>query len=282
MALLSKLMARLLGVVVAASPGAGGALSAPAEIPQAMSDVWRDPNAADARRRSVESGDAFYYSRPFQLTAQHIALLRQARFIWDIVESGAPMLHPRAPYGRTDLVTQLKEAFGPGSDEDLAVRHVEMAAALRTLLRHGTLAPGKYTPRPLPPGANDMGSLGIDLSPSEKGIAADGSFDFTDEHRTLLKSLTVDWPNEYDIEDRAAADAQPAAMGDGKRPYGDMSYFFLDMISALGLPAPQRTADDGVEISDTLKAKLQALHYQMLPGVQVFVENAAIEPGVYE
>ena len=42
------------------------------------------------------------------------------------------------------------------------------------------------------------------------------------------------------------------------------------------------TADDGVEISDALKAKLQALHYQMLPAVQVFVENAAIEPGMYE
>lgn len=162
------------------------------------------------------------------------------------------------------------------------MRHVEMVAALRTLLRHGTLAPGRYTPglKKLPEA--DTYSSTTDLTAAEKGLAADGSFEFSDDHRALLKVLSVEWPNEHDIEDLNSEGAFPAPRGDGKRPYGDMSFYFLDMITALGLPRPERGPDDGIELAPGLEARLRALHFQMLTALQVFVENATIAPGRYE
>jgi len=61
-----------------------------------------------------------------------------------------------------------------------------------------------------------------------------------------------------------------------------MSFYFLDMITALGLPRPERGPDDGIELAPGLEARLRALHFQMLTALQVFVENATIAPGRYE
>lgn len=282
MSLISRLISHLLGIAVAGSANPAGAQSTSSKIPDIVAQVWLNPNAADAARRKVESGDAFYYDRPFVLTAEHIALLRRAHFLWDITESGAPMLNPRAPYGRSDLLAQLRETFAEADDAALAMRHVEMVAALRTLLRHGTLAPGRYTPGPKPARATGSVSTATELPANETGIAADGSFEFSEDHRALLKVLSVEWPNEYDIEDLNSEGAFPAPRGDGKRPYGDMSFYFLDMITALGLPRPERGPDDRIELAPELEAKLQALHFQILAAIQVFVENATISPGRYE
>jgi hypothetical protein len=249
--------------------------------------VWTDPDAADAKLRKVEEGDAFYYQRPFALTQQHIDLLRKARFVWDTVERGAPAVDPKKPYGRADLVAQLEETFGDEKPGQLAMRQIEMAVALRTLLRHGTLEPGSYASRS--GGLKDARDVAAEIS---KGFGQpdgvnvftnDDGFQFTQEHRALLKALTVDWSGRWqDVEDTVDFGGFPAASGDGKRPYGDRSYIEFDMFEALDGKLKMGPDFEFEDLPPGEEKRLGVLHAQMLGAIQVFVEHAAIAPGSYE
>jgi hypothetical protein len=43
-----------------------------------------------------------------QFTAAHVNVLRRVRFTWDpLVESGGPLVDPDAPYGSTDITSDL-------------------------------------------------------------------------------------------------------------------------------------------------------------------------------
>jgi hypothetical protein len=56
---------------------------------------------------------------------------------------------------------------------------------------------------------------------------------------------------------------------DMKRPYGDMTYYFLDMADALGEP-PVRDADDEPEFPPQQTERYLQLHREMLFAAQAF------------
>ncbi|PTT43118.1 hypothetical protein DBR33_10725 [Stenotrophomonas sp. HMWF022] len=63
---------------------------------------------------------------------------------------------------------------------------------------------------------------------------------------------------------------------DSKRPYGDMSYFYIDMATALGEPVPLNQEGDA-EFSAEAIERYDRLHGQMLEVVQVFWRYAVPE-----
>lgn len=266
---------------------AGGDPDRQVALPPEVAALWSDPGPAFVGADPEAGGTWFGYG-PFEITPQHIALLRQARLSWEGAERGAPMLDPQRPYGRADLLTQLADVFATDDEKALARRHVEMFFALARALRHGVLRPGRYRLRNI--GADDVrqamrgygGEAGV--SDADLGLGGEGAVTVTDEHLKLLRNLQIVWPSQWACEERLDDGGYPSAAADPKRPYGDYTYIEVDMARILGrLPPPPAGDEPAVfEPEPALAAHLQRLHWQMLGAMQAFVENAEISPGVYD
>jgi hypothetical protein len=99
-------------------------------------------------------------SEIFELTEEHIKLLRSAYVGWDYCEYGAPRINPKRPYGNSDVAYDIYETLGwefgtdendePDLDEARAAKiHEETETALQIVLRTGSFTPGTYV-RDLP------------------------------------------------------------------------------------------------------------------------------------
>lgn len=268
-------------------PGAAGAAAERPALPAEAAELWTDP--APAFTSPESSGDGGWFGHgPFEITAPHIALLRQMRFSWDGAERGAPMLDPARPYGRADVLAQLAEVF-PGDDAGaLARRHVEMFLVLARALRHGALQPGRHALSNIGPDDVRAAMRGYGdaqgLSDADLGLDGTGAVAVGEEHLGLLRNIEIRWPSQWEAEERLDDGAYPAAAADPKRPYGDYTYIEVDMARILGrLPPPP--AGDGPAVfqpEPALAEHLQRLHWQMLGAMQAFVENAEIAPGTYD
>lgn len=95
----------------------------------------------------------------FELTEQHVTLLRHAYVGWDDCEFGAPAIDCKRPYGNSDVPTDIAKLLHPefsamreGAQmdwmEDNASRlqaiHDETQTALQIVLVTGQMKPGRY------------------------------------------------------------------------------------------------------------------------------------------
>lgn len=188
---------------------------------------------------------------PDHLTPTHAAVIRALRVSWVPIESGAPGLSPEFPFGwRCPTRRHAAAALGI-RDEALLARTLTEAGLLVPRLTAGgaALAPGRY---PVPADMRDA------FADPDWGVADDGTFAFDERHAILLKHLN--WRTEP-----LDGPYWPLPFVDGKRPYGDCSYFQIDMAAHLG--RPHDGADD---------AGLESLHAHMLAALQVFLVHAAL------
>ena len=244
-------------------------------VPAAAAELWSDPDPECALADGGWFGDG-----TLEITEEHLTLLRQARLSWDSAERGAPMLDPRRPYGREDLLGQLSEVFGGGDIRSLARRHVEMYFVMTRALRHGALAPGRYPLGNVAAAQVRTTMHGYQASDEDLGLDADGLVTVTDDHLELLRAIEIRWPSGYDCQDRLVVGEYPAATADPKRPYGDYTFIEVDMARILGELPP----GDGAAIFEPdpdLARRLQRLHWQMFVVMQVFLERMALAPGRY-
>jgi hypothetical protein len=253
-------------------------------IPSVVRQIWREPVKAFERQKSKSSPLTFEVL-PFELTSQHLSLLRQAVFVWDIAGFGGPKLDPARPYGRRDLLPQLGEAFSERAARIQARRHVEMMFALGALLQHGELSAGNYSPRNVSSAklrehmTEPDGSL-VPLSPL--ALSENGSFIFKVDHRQLLKFMTVQWVDRSTADERLSIDEYPGFRFDPKRLYGDRANYVIDIALILKRSdVLQKKVDDKWLVSSLVELEFQNLHRQMLFALQVFVENATIAAGSY-
>ena len=102
-----------------------------------------------AMQKSFDVGDTF------ELTGDHLALLRAAWWRWEQVEQGAPAIDPKRPYGNSDVATDVIEILGwpePAEDEqppEATIKralwlHAETLAALEVICHVGAAIPGTY------------------------------------------------------------------------------------------------------------------------------------------
>ena len=189
-----------------------------------------------------------------QPTDPHLALLRHAVAVWSPVESGAPavLLSPLQvgdEEGLSDAAYAdlAKRAGLPDADKRRIDQLLgEMPEAFERLMARGTLAPGKYRyDNPLAEIAWAKNILPDELAHLAKDKTV--TFEFTERHAKLLRSARW-W----------------GLMMNPKRPYGDMTSFERDMADILGEPLDE--------------ARLWKLHAEMLPALQVYLQNAKLEP----
>jgi len=208
----------------------------------------------------------------FELTENHLRLLRQATVLWSPVESGAPAIlvsplemdDEAAERLDADFAARAGLSIGtpPSAAERERVKQLiaDLPEALAQLLAHGELRPGRFeysNPLVQFPFAADT------LPPEIARLASAETVDFsvTEEHLALLRAARWQglWMN-------------------AKRPYGDMTYFELDMAKLLHQP-DTRTAEGG--LPEALERRLGQLHAETLPALQVFLKKAVIAAGEY-
>ena len=215
----------------------------------------------------IHTGSKERNPRMSGLKDEHVRLLRAATVVWSGVESGAPAVLPSPQFLEVDELPYEDIArragltlASPPTQEQL--RHIErllseLPEALAEFLGEGRLKPGRYSYRNPLPSVPHVGNL---VAPSHKELSHDATvtFDFTAEHAKLLR----------------AARWEGVAMNP-KRPYGNMTYFELDMLEILGEPKTARDAEGHLALEQ--EHRLGRLHEDMQIAVQVFLLHARFD-----
>lgn len=118
---------------------------------------------------------------------------------------------------------------------------------IRIATAYGACPPGSY-PYRRPPGK-------CGYSPLVDALPADSVFEFTEQHRSLLTSMY--WEASEDDELLTA---------DPKRPYGDFTFYQIEMALRLGLIPAQKPADHDPMTPEIVEAMTE-LHFQMQPAL---------------
>ncbi|MCV7385027.1 hypothetical protein [Mycolicibacter longobardus] len=173
-----------------------------------------------------------------QWQTRHTQRLRAVRVGWDGVEVGAPCFPPD---------------WEPEPDD---LHLLRIAAA------HGDCPPGAYSYQRPPP--DHEYSFFVEELPDQS------AFEFTDQHRSLLRVMSWELSDPYFDEDIPGADP--------KRPYGDFTYYQLEMALHLGL-IPANKPDDHDPMTPEIVEAMTALHFQMQPALQLFLQHFVIPEG---
>lgn len=203
----------------------------------------------------------------FDLTLERIALIRRMVVAWNGTEVGAPIIHPDAPYGSTDRDDDIANVMG--DDEGTQEEHRALGDALALFLQNARLKPGRYQyHNPLAKLApSDVFDLFRD---DETGVTPEHiTFDVTEEHLRLIPNLSLEWDDEYDV---------PGV--DPKRPYGDMTWYIVEMAVHLGEP-PEKDENGRALLSEAQEQRLMRLHREMQPALQIFLRSADLAPGPF-
>lgn len=206
-------------------------------------------------------------ARTFDLTLEHIALLRRMVVAWNGSEVGAPTIHPDAPYGSLDRDGDIANVTG--DDDTVEADHRAMGDALAVFLENATLKPGRYQYHN-PLAKLDPGSAFDVFRDEETGETPDHiTFEVAPDHLKLLPNLALEWDEESDV---------PSI--DPKRPYGAMTWYTVEMAVHLGEP-PEKDAEGRAILSEAEEERLTRLHREMQPVLQIFLRYADLSPGPF-
>ncbi|WP_230956055.1 hypothetical protein [Burkholderia cepacia] len=215
--------------------------------------------------RAVFADDAPYPD----LAPRHVALMRRLQVMWLPIESGAPGIVPEPPLTGTGTTIDLAKAILETGDDVLAIRTLaELGHVVPEFVTvAGTLSPGQYV---IPAELREAFDF------PESGVDASGRFEFRAEHLAILQGTVWRTLDDYSIDAVLKRDDfWPLSYIDGKRPYGECTYFPIDMAELLGEPY-QFDAERNL-IEDAEKdARLERLHYETLAALQVFLMHAEL------
>jgi hypothetical protein len=203
-------------------------------------------------RGKRDSGDSLV------VTEEDLAVVRQLPVIWSPAESGAPAVFDMSESPLPSVSTKAFRA---------AVRAAEV------MIHLGELAPGRYEyESPLAP--KDLAQQPF----VEHGFAQVAGrrvvVDVTESQLKLLKATITGV-----IDDGGR---QIGVEINPKRPYGDMTFFELDMAAILGIKPegpPRKDQPRFREFTDAQTNMLGALHEQTQPALQVLLQRGKLEPG---
>lgn len=99
----------------------------------------------------------------FTVLPIHLALLKASWWRWEEVETGAPAMDGKRPYGNSDVAEDVRDLLGPDhgdadefSEEALMVFHGEMLTVMQIVAYCAAVDVGVYRRLECPLGANYM------------------------------------------------------------------------------------------------------------------------------
>lgn len=221
----------------------------------------------------------------FDLTPSHIKLIRNALVMWDSSESGAPIIimygENKEEDGILKDVAQILDIrgnpdFSREQTEKINKILSEMGTVLEIFLGFGKLLIGKYQyENKLLKVFGDKTKKWLINSYSDKTMRIIQEdtvvFNLKEEHIKLLQNANCGWLGYSGV---------PGI--NSKRPYGDMTCYYLDMVKILKLPFEKRDSKECNKIFTKEEiAILEEFHHSMQYALQVFLKYAKIEEGRY-
>jgi hypothetical protein len=197
--------------------------------------------------------------RCFVLIQQQINSLRAMPVRWDpLIESGATLLElHRSDWMFYRLFGAVAEQFRSRASKD------DLEASFQIYLAFATLPPGNYT---LEPG--DVSDFRQSLRASQT-IKPRAEFEMTEQHLQLLRHARGRWLD------------YASTLGiDPKRPYGDMTYFEIDMADILNISFQRDSAGRPI-FSKEQQGLFNRLFADLPFSLSVFLKNASLQPGKF-
>jgi hypothetical protein len=203
---------------------------------------------------------------PLVVRAEHLRFVRSLEVVWVAAEAGAPALFLGSPEsGELETLAKVRGIYGApqASREELIAFYRDGMRAAEAFLAHATLAPGRYQYQS-PLSGSDLAKQ--PFAAKKLCLIRDGTVtvDVRPEHLALLKRATIVLGDDGGLEMAAGIDC--------KRPYGDMTFFELDMADALGIKPEGPPYEERPNLRRLSAAQLQhldKLHEEMQPVLQV-------------
>ena len=227
-------------------------------------------------------------------------------------KNGAPTVHPKMPFGSNDVLGDIariinltnnkpkKKLFGLlGKGKTKLSKEVEKIAqdhlrtllpSMRIFLAMAKLEQGDYTlkvrsPQELNPGISQYDFLESTrqnkLVVMKPPLLKDNTkFNFNTQHLTLLRHAA----DMLEVEEEPDDGFYSVPMLDPKRPYGDMTYYPIDIAEVLNIPfdQPNYSETDEPPFKINKLEKLIDIHFDLFPALLVFLQNAKIKYGTYQ
>ncbi len=189
-----------------------------------------------------------------QINHRLLNRIRQLHTFWVPFEAGAPIIYPG----------DLPDSFAQFNNEHTE-EEKQTLSAVDVMLERGRLRPGTYSLtnfwKTFYPDGCMVGSDTLALTPIPEDSIM--QFNVTDEHLKLIDHTRVSG-GEFNV----------------KRPYGDMTYYYLDMARALEIPIHQNQ-DGDPDFSEEELNRMDKMHGEMMFVVQTFLEYGDLEIGTY-
>lgn len=187
------------------------------------------------------------FPAPVSLSAADIEWFRTFKVSWIFAETGSPAII------LPSLTLESQYALFESNKDELATL-LDFERVFTAFAVYARLEPGHY----LISEDHIAGELPSELLPKAE-------FELTQTHITLLRNAW--WRQGYI---------------DPKYPYGNYGYYEADMALTLGQHVPTNSQTGVFELSNLEQKKYQRLHHELLYALQVFIQYAEIEPGVYQ
>ncbi|MDI7183351.1 hypothetical protein [Leptospira santarosai] len=210
----------------------------------------------------------------FIFTRQHREILRNMVVIWDSSESGAPIIDIfNFPFSYKTIGSLLGISDFDSKSKDLGPFRDTVEAIFEIGVQHGNLKPGTYTYKNPLKGIKEnrwqLDSYSKRLFPIPKKDSI--TFTVTEKHIQLLKKSNARWLNYWEL---------PGI--DSKRPYGNMTCFYLDMADIFEIEIP--TEEDKSCRDSFSKEQIETFdkfHLEMFYTLQTYLLFAEMNPGSY-
>lgn len=238
------------------------------------------PQLSDAAQDVLFSPSSdLLYPAEQQLTDDHIAMIRQMRLDWNGTESGAPQCVPKHSFTGGKAPDLIRNLLGnDASDADVADFMISLVPALRVFMNTAQLAAGTYKLSNMDAATLKDSQRGLEGADALFAIGPDMTMDVADDDIALLRNAQWEWAAEDDMFVALQKDNIAGPTVDPKRPYGEMTYFDLDMHRILGWPVETRTESGHIGISEEQAAEATRLHFRQLGAMQAFLEHGQIPP----
>ncbi|GAA0785124.1 hypothetical protein E1180_18600 [Roseibium denhamense] len=228
--------------------------------------------------------EEYFSSKPkeelegFVFTAEHLSLLRNARFTWDDLENGAPKILADRPFGYENPLAAMTEFFGQETLEGQAHAYGRLELAMNFFLDNGELKPGFYPLKNMPPEQLLINFEDIEFEGNmiDLGINEDGTITVDEDSLKIIRNMRFSWDSFDNMEDGLDEFEWPVPLVNGKRPYLESSYPETDIYEILTGEEPGYS-ESGAPVFTLIEEDiLTRLHLRTLPVMQVFFEHATL------
>ncbi|MEM6588469.1 MAG: hypothetical protein AAF641_08490 [Pseudomonadota bacterium] len=219
--------------------------------------------------------DQLYPDTP-TLTADHVSLIRRMRLSWNGTESGAPQCHPTSGFTGGTAPDLVRNLLGEADDEAIATFMISLMPALGAFTSSAKLEPGRYTLKNMGAALLNESRRGLEDAETLFAISDDMQVDIGADDIALARAATWEWPYEDDMLDALEMSDIAGPTVDPKRPYGEMSYYALDVHRVLNWPIEARNEDGFIDLTVAQEEEATRLHFRQLGVMQALLENGDV------